>query len=201
MATNTEKAVVSTKPIDKEQIKSKVEEIAGKMDAETKKMLEEALYKTVVERVPKKEALGLDDKKIENLYQEGYNQFQAGRYNEAIKTFRVLQELDPNQYRYSFAIGAALQYQKKYNEAVGAYLMAASIDEMNPIPHYHIYDCFVKTNQLTSAMWAITEALYWAKLDKKYESLAAKAEMEQKHLLDLINTVYGGEASEGQKGE
>ena len=57
----------------------------------------------------------------------GTTKFQGGKYDEAIQHFTILRDLFPEDYRYSFAIGAALHYKKQYQEAAGVTTFIAPI--------------------------------------------------------------------------
>ncbi len=210
MAIRTEKKemeqvfnIAPERVVTREEIYSFIEKTLPNVSEDKRRLIEEGIYKMATKNEHPMAALGITEADIEHQYREAYNQFQAGKYKEAIALFRVLDTLDPFQYRYSFAIGAALQYQKKYSEAAGAYIIATKLDPQNPVPHYHLYDCFVKLNELWSAYWAISYAVHLAKLNKNYETLAAKAEMERKHLIELIEALYNEKekAAKEQKGE
>lgn len=204
MGINLQKVISdSNHAISREEIRALIEKEAPTVPANEKQMMEDTIYKIAVEKKSPMEAMGVTPAELEYKYQEAYNHFQAGKYDEAIAIFRMLSRMDPHDYRYPFAIGAALQYQKKYSAAAGSYIIASYLDPLNPIPRYHLYDCFMKTNQHMSALWAITEALTLAKMDKKYETMAAKAELEKQHLTQLIDTIFDEQekAAKEKKGE
>lgn len=197
MATHSEKkmnpslenATPPSRVVTREEIKASIEERIPNAPPEMKQMTEDALYKIIVLHKTRMEAMGVTKAEIEKAYREAYNNFQGGKYDEAIKLFRMLEIVDPGNYRYAFAIGAALQYQKKYIPAAGSYIEASKLDRMNPIPRYHLYDCFLKANQPFAALWAITEAVLLADKDPKYAALKVKAEMEKNHLTNLISEI------------
>ncbi len=67
-------------------------------------------------------------KTIRDMVEYGYLQFQTGRYQEAERFFKVLTVLDwKNSYFHSM-MGAVLQRQKRYGEAVAEYTEAIKLN-------------------------------------------------------------------------
>lgn len=58
----------------------------------------------------------------------GFTQFQAGRYSDAERVFKVLTVLDWNNAYYHSVMGSILQRQKRYGEAIAEYSQAIDLD-------------------------------------------------------------------------
>jgi tetratricopeptide (TPR) repeat protein len=82
--------------------------------------------------------------------------------------------------RYVFAIAATHHHMKNYDEAAGYYMLYEALHPTDPIPYYHLYDCFRKTNNPELAENALRAAFRLAEKDSKYEDLKTKIEMELK---------------------
>jgi type III secretion system low calcium response chaperone LcrH/SycD len=127
------------------------------------------------------EALRLTPEVLEVIYQHGYHLFQSGKYKDALSTFEILRGLNPEDQRYAFAIAACHHFAKNYTEAIAYYIIYASFEQGDPIPFYHMYDCFLKTNHPTLAANALDEAYRRAKGNPKYHDLKEKIELELKN--------------------
>ncbi len=114
-----------------EDIAAIIDEIAKGKDPKTK--LDGKLIASLIEKMCKGECairdiLGLDDKQMNGLYAMGYNFYQAGKYDDALKIFRALCLFDQLEPKHWIGMGATLQMLKMYEEAANAYGFAAIMD-------------------------------------------------------------------------
>ncbi len=176
--TNEETSRLERNDFDIDTIVQKLEKTAS--------VKEKALFREAIEKMKEGstlyESLRLTPDMLEVIYQHGYQLFQSGKYKEALSTFRILQTLHPEDKRYPFAIAAALHFEKNYVEAAAYYMIYASMDRTDPIPFYHLYDCFLKEKHPTIAENALDEAYRLAKGNPKYHDLKEKIELELKHI-------------------
>lgn len=175
-------------------IKEKLQEAFNQLKAEgvetspkMEKMAEEAFEKILEGHCLPKEALGISDDLMEKFYSYAYQAFQAGKYNETLPVFKFLRQLDPLDSRYSFAIAASYHYKKEYLLAAGNYLVCNRVDPFNPIPYFHLYDCFLKSEHYGSALVAIQACIGIASIHPFYASLKEKALLERQYVEDIIN--------------
>ncbi|WP_068467244.1 SycD/LcrH family type III secretion system chaperone [Candidatus Protochlamydia phocaeensis] len=163
----------------RQEVKTAMDNL-GNIPPRAQKLVEEAAVKIKEQHLSAKEALNFTPAMMEEIYKYGFKQFQGGKYHEALKVFGFLRQLDVNQMRYSFAIAACHQYLKEYSDAAANYIICTYLDRFNPIPRFHLYDCFMKLNQPLSALRALNETIELAGLDSRYEELKAKAVLEHK---------------------
>lgn len=166
-----------------EQLKTEGVDISPKMQH----MAEEAFEKILEGNSLPKQALGISDQLIEKFYSYAYQAFQAGKYDETLPVFKFLRQLDPLDSRYSFAIAASYHYKKEYLLAAGNYLVCNRTDPFNPIPYFHLYDCFFKSGHYASALVAIQACIGLASIDPFYASLKEKALLEKQYVENFIN--------------
>jgi hypothetical protein len=69
---------------------------------------------------------------------------------------------------------------KQFEEASNYYQTAAYLDPENPIPCYHMYDCFNQLDDLESAAYALQMVIFRTKNEPKYQKFyqMAKANLE-----------------------
>lgn len=177
----------------REDIKKQVQEAIQNVESEgtllspkMREMVEAAFLKIETGQEFPREALGISKEMMEKLYSRAYNLFQSGKYEEALRVFSALRKLDPSDMRYSFGIAACYQYKKEYLLAIGNYFVCNHIDPLNPVPYFHLYDCFVKAEHPFAALPAIQYCIALSEKDPYYKSLAERAYLEMNHLENII---------------
>jgi type III secretion system low calcium response chaperone LcrH/SycD len=150
--------------------------------------IKQVLTKLVDNNAFVKEAFGISDQMMETCYANAYNLFKAGKYQEAIKFFDALREIDFKNPRYSLALGACYHYLKDYDAAAGNYYICKEIDVFNPIPCFYLYDCLLKLNQPLFAVNALSEVIARCGDDPAYQSIKEKALLEQDNLKQQLKT-------------
>ena len=146
----------------KKQVHEVIEKMGDQIPPQAVPLIEEAVSK-INTGILAKDALSLTPEVMELFYQQGYNFFQNGKYQDALIIFNVLRFLDITDSRYTFAIAACYHYMKDYLNAAANYLIYREMDPFNPVTSFHIYDCFRKANFPTSALFHIEEALFLAR--------------------------------------
>lgn len=170
----------------KRRIHVAIEEVQDKMPPKAAPLVEEALIKMETENLTAREVMGISQDVMEEIYEHGYHFFQSGKYKDALPIFNVLCQLDGGlDPRYTFAIAACHHHMKNYIEAIGYYMLYEVLDPTNPLPYYHMYDCFKKLNQSEMAFNVLAAAEHLADEDPKYAELKNKIELELKHLKSL----------------
>lgn len=172
-----------------EKVESSLGQLAIPLSSKEKQFLKEAMIKIEKDQISPREALGWTPEMIEVIYNHGYQLFYAGKYKEAIPVFSTLRELEPADPRYSFAIAACYHRDKDYLDAAANYILSHSLDPLEPLSCFYLYDCFMKANHPISALGAIQEALILAE-DPKYRELKPKIELEYQHLKEFLKTYF-----------
>jgi type III secretion system low calcium response chaperone LcrH/SycD len=145
-----------------EDIAAIIDEIAKGKDPQTK--LDGKLIASLIEKMCKGECairdiLGLDDKQMNGLYAMGYNFYQAGKYDDALKIFRALCLFDQLEPKHWIGMGATLQMLKMYEEAANAYGFAAIMDCHDPRPSFHAAECYIALNDKEKAEAALNSVV------------------------------------------
>lgn len=176
------------------QVKKQVQEVISKMGdqipAKAIPLIEEAVAKIVAGNELPSDALGMTPEVMEVIYQQGYNFFQNGKYQDALVIFNVLRYLDITDSRYTFAIAACYHYMKEYMDAAANYMIYHQMDPFNPETSFHLYDCFKKANYPSSALFYIQEALVLAGREPKYAPLKEKIQLESEHFNEVLKKHY-----------
>lgn len=163
----------------KQLIHSAVESIQDKVSPRFLPMIEEALIKIETKGLTPQEAMGISEDVIEEIYEQGYHFFKSGKFKDALAIFNVLVQLvGGTDSRFIFAIAATHHHMKNYVEAAGYYMLYEAANPADPLPYYHLYDCFRKNNNEELARNALKASLRLAGNDPKYADLKAKIEIE-----------------------
>ncbi|AZZ91049.1 SycD/LcrH family type III secretion system chaperone [Hahella sp. KA22] len=138
----------------------------------------EALVESVVHgHATLGEIKGITDNELEAVYTVAYNLYRQNRNGESEKLFRFLCLYGHLDKRFWMGLGACLQQQQKYEEAVQAYSYMAILDVENPHPPMHAAFCYLALNDLEKAESGIEAALHWAGDKEQYSQVRAKAEL------------------------
>jgi type III secretion system low calcium response chaperone LcrH/SycD len=176
--------VERTQEID--EIKQQIQEVMAKdkdnLPPKSAPLIEEALKKVLAENISLKEALGFSEDIIEEIYEQGYHLFQSGKYQAALPLFSLLNLLESTNPRFIFAIAACHHHAKDYAAAAGYYMLYEGVDPVNPLPYYHLYDCFRQLGYPQLAHSALNLADRLAGDDPKYAEMKGKIELELTHL-------------------
>jgi type III secretion system low calcium response chaperone LcrH/SycD len=178
-------------------VENTLNQLGDKVTPKVKKMVEKVITDIYDNGMSPLEAMQAKPELVEAIYQQGYMSFQSGKYQDALAIFSFLRTLDPDSYRYHFAIGACYQSLKEYSNAIANYLLASQADMTNPMPYFYIYDCFMKQDNIFSALRALVSVLLLTKDKPEYVDLRSKALIEYQNLQSKIKEhplVKGAEA-------
>lgn len=170
----------------KEIIQQAIEKSHQSLSSNTKMQIEEALLNLFEKNESPQKVFGIPDDVMENCYKGAYNLFKAGKYKEAIKIFESLRYLNPYDPRYSLAIAASFHYLKDYSKAAANYIDCKECDLFNPIPCFHLYDCFIKLDQPLLAVNAIAEVILRCQDIPQYKEMKEKALLEKENLIPYL---------------
>lgn len=85
--------------------------------------------------------LELNNDHIEEVYAIGYEHYTEGDLEQALAAFSALIQLNPYAAKHWIAIGATLQAQEKYADALAAYELSLALDEERIAPLYYSAQC------------------------------------------------------------
>ena len=87
------------------------------------------------------DAVGVSDGVMEQMYASAFGLYQNNKYEKAEKIFRLLCYYNHFEKKYFKGLGGALQMQKKYTDAIGAYSFAIIIDSEDAEAPLHAAHC------------------------------------------------------------
>jgi type III secretion system low calcium response chaperone LcrH/SycD len=114
---------------------------------------------------------------IEGVYHFAYQFYLNGKYAEAIQFFRFLTLVDTCQRKHWMGLGAALQMQKEYEQAIHTYSVAAVLEAKEPYVHIYAADCFFALERIEEGMQALNSALKIAGLKNRYQPLIPELQL------------------------
>jgi type III secretion system low calcium response chaperone LcrH/SycD len=125
----------------------------------------EELVKGIQEGYSIAAAMGLSKEKLEAIYATGYQFFNQGKYEKAMKLFGFLLIHEQSDRRFFIAFGTCLQMLNAPDEAI-KYLGIASIWEpSDPGPAVQIAECLLSLNRSSEAYDILK------KIDEEFGSL------------------------------
>jgi type III secretion system low calcium response chaperone LcrH/SycD len=139
-----------------------------------------------------KDALGVSNSYLENVYAQAYRLYNTGKYAEAIHLFRILIMLNAMEPKYMLGLAACFHMLKEYNNAIQTYTMCSALDPQTPIPHYHTSDCFIQMKDYLSAMVCLELTIDRAKDKPEYAKMKERAQMSLKSLKQQLNSTPEG---------
>ena len=165
------------------EMEPKIQEIAkdacastGITDPNIQRKIEDAM-RALLKGTPLYKALGIPEKTINQYYALGERLFKTGKYSEALVFFQALQLKDAKNPLYPFCIAACYHHMKDYEMASGYYFATLLLKPSDPMPCHHMYDCFLKLNDLPSAIGALEMVIERSKDHPEYALLYSQAQM------------------------
>lgn len=115
----------------------------------------------------------ISDEVIRSVYSVAYVYYEKGFYTKAEEIFYFLVGARMRSSVFWMGLGAVLQVQKKYAEAVEAYERAAIYDfkMCDPFPHFHAAECLYSLKKVKRAVVALNSAKTIALKVKTYPVL------------------------------
>jgi type III secretion system low calcium response chaperone LcrH/SycD len=125
----------------------------------------------------------LTPQSMEVIYMVAFNQYNAGKYDEAEKIFQLLSVLNHFDRRHWTGLGASRENQGKYEEAVKAYGFLAVLDMHDPQPPLLAAKCFLALGRTTDA----ESALHAAVFNSEGKADHVETKQQAQNLLDLLS--------------
>lgn len=156
---------------------------------------EETLLKQVLSRVSEK--LSADEPlnkqacstfKFRRLELQAYALYQSGHYSEAKRFFHQMLISKPLKQRLWMGLGACLQMEGFYTEALRAWGMASILDGDDPAPHFYAAQCNFALDDLKQSRYALEASK--KQLKSENQTLRRKIAQLEHQLRDA--TLTGG---------
>lgn len=137
--------------------------------------LEECIANFVTDSWMKEEtfqkACNISILELEMLYADAFQFYQKNLFSESCELFRLLVLIDPFVEKYWLGLGATLQMDGRYEEALKSYGVVACLDETSPYPYYYSAECLEKLNRSEESKDALKKAYAYASSSPKYGDL------------------------------
>ena len=98
---------------------------------------------------------GMSPDEVEAIYSMGYTYYQVGKLDEAEKVFRFVCLMNHLDSKYWLALGAVLQTQRKFAEAVKVYANIMIIDMHEAQAYYRLAECKLALGDRAEALEAL----------------------------------------------
>ncbi|MFZ0566327.1 MAG: tetratricopeptide repeat protein, partial [Chlamydiales bacterium] len=105
--------------------------------------------------------------------------YQKDQHEESAISFRWLVILNPFEIKYWMGLAANQQLLDQFEKALHSYAIASLLDQANPLPHYHAYECYESLNHKEDAKKALDLAYERAKTDESYKEIKSKIESKR----------------------
>jgi type III secretion system low calcium response chaperone LcrH/SycD len=118
---------------------------------------------------------GLTDNHYEILYAKAHQLYSLEQYEDAGKVFGFLATNNPYDLRFMMGLGACLQMQGKWEDAIGSYTMCVALDMDNPLPVFHVAECLSALGQAEDAKEMLSAVVQRAK-KPEHQALKQRAQ-------------------------
>ncbi len=114
------------------------------VDKERLTHIAEEVFHRLEKGMTLKEATGISDDALEEIYGLAHSYYELGKYKESVSLFQFLAGASPTTYKYLLGLGASFHQMGLYRDAAYGFCMAFQADPQNPISLYHATDCLLK---------------------------------------------------------
>lgn len=128
------------------------------------------------------EELGISDEALEAMYFVGYTKYRNKRYKEAADIFLLIVSINPYLYKAVFALASAKQMLREYQAAVFFYYLAAPLEPENPMPLFHVAECFLALKERELAKDTLKSVTELKNVLPEHESYIERAKVVLENL-------------------
>lgn len=124
----------------------------------------------------------LPENKIQDIYALAFLLYQNQQYQESSNFFRLLVVACPSEKKFWKSLGASLQMQKDYEEAISCYMSCFQLsdqDHLDPYLFVQTADCYFALQQVEAALKALEVAHLYATETRETRVLNHVALMRQ----------------------
>lgn len=146
------------KPMSREEADAVMSDFFAKLEEQYKDVPQTEIDRTTQKikdflegKVSWAEIFNFTPQMLYQMAEFGYTQFKMGRYQDAERVFKMMTVLDWNNHYYHSMMGAILQRQKRYGEAMAEYAQAIELDPGDVVSHTNRGEVFMLHGLLTEA--------------------------------------------------
>jgi type III secretion system low calcium response chaperone LcrH/SycD len=158
---------------DKEFVQSISDEIISKLDQN--------------EGMTLKDATGISDDALEEIYSLAYNYYNQGKYEEALALFNFLASASPSVYKYVLGLASTYHQMNSFGDAIVGFYIAMHLNPEDPTPAYYITDSFLKLNRPEDAVEYADLTIKACKDRPEYSELKERCKLIKKNIKNKIS--------------
>ncbi|MGV8122932.1 MAG: tetratricopeptide repeat protein [Candidatus Xenobiia bacterium LiM19] len=145
---------------------------------------------------------GQPSDEVVQLYKQGRQLFQDGKYDEAIAAYKKCIQMDPS-FDYAYGSLAYLYYElKKYSEAVPLYKKAIELNPSDSFYYSELGMTYVKMGQHDNAVEVLQKAVEYSPLEGEYYiNLALVYFQDKNNPAEALNVLNRGLAKVNDPGK
>ncbi|MFQ5730250.1 MAG: SycD/LcrH family type III secretion system chaperone [Waddliaceae bacterium] len=160
----------------RQNVKKAAEQLGRGVQLKDGKRFDKASTEALFNKLAPRNIVGLTDFQVEGMYGQAYRLYNNGKYKDAMEMFRLLTMVDANEPKYFMGMAASLHMMKQYKGAVSVYMLCGTLDPLNPVPHYHAADCYIKMKDPFSAIISLEMAVKRAGDKPEFQAIKERSE-------------------------
>jgi type III secretion system low calcium response chaperone LcrH/SycD len=161
----------------KEAVDASMEIMGDKIPKKDKERFSDMMKQVFEDGLLAKDVMGFDNQTMEAIYGQAYNLYNSGKYEQSTTIFRLLVALNPTEFKYVLGLAASYHLQKKFQKAIEMYMLAAYLHKRDPVPFYHISDCYIQMNDPPCAILALNDTITRCHSNSIYDHIKKKSEL------------------------
>jgi type III secretion system low calcium response chaperone LcrH/SycD len=164
-----------------ELLEEKAEEYADSIEPgaseASKQRLIDAFKENYYGRKTFAERFKVNEELLSGTYAVAFTKYNHGMYAEARNFFNLLVLMDEYNPDYRFGMAATLHMLHEYDEAIPHYNVCTVLDLDNPIPWFHLADCYMQLEKWDLAMFALRSVVHRVKNKELFKEIQNKSEV------------------------
>lgn len=158
-------------------VKMAVSKMGPQYTKEEKIAQAKIMLKVFEQGIPPRDAMNIPEEEIARMYSFAYSLFNTGQYANARELFKMLIMFDPFNQGFASALGVCHHRLQDYKNGARCYMLAAALDDTDPLPLFYAYDCFDNLKEKTSAAVMLCNVIARAADNPKFAKLKERAQL------------------------
>lgn len=122
-----------------------------------------------------KETLGIDDRKINKIYERAKQLYESGLYQQARQVFSMLTILENKNPSFLYGLASSAMMLNDTPLAINAFLEYAALVPNDPTPYYYSASCYEKNHDTASTLISLQAAVNVAKDQPQFQGIKQRA--------------------------
>lgn len=121
------------------------------------------------------DVLGMSGERLGRLFETSVELLHQHRYDEAVKAFELLTQINPFVADFWIGLGVAHQAHETLKPALSCFLMAQTMDPARADPYHYAVECCLEMKNLPQAEAVLHQAITYVKKHSRKEELKGLA--------------------------